>query len=254
MGSPCVVRRTVEPRADYLDYREDLRVDFWFSCAYCTLTEAEARAVGFEIDHYNPAAELRRIYENLLWSCRHCNRNKTDYYPTPETSPAEFILRPDQHDPRDHMAVVGDSLQPITQTGDFNIEWLRLNRETLKRLRRLREKFWNDREYISRGVFGILAVGIDSVPRTVRLQLLQIQQQLKADAEMLEMTLGEFVSTVARSPMLDADAIDRTRPRRKFLAGEKALAPGSISTSPIREARTRVRNRRKRRKPRKRRK
>jgi len=40
------VRREVTKKSNYQDYREDLRYDFWYSCAYCSITELEAMGIG----------------------------------------------------------------------------------------------------------------------------------------------------------------------------------------------------------------
>ena len=81
---PVVIRSEVKSKKNYNDYKELLRFDFWYSCAYCTLTEAEGGGIGFEIDHYYPQkkkSELSAEYRNLFWSCEICNRYKSDYYP-----------------------------------------------------------------------------------------------------------------------------------------------------------------------------
>lgn len=78
--------------AHYGEYREHLRRDFWFSCAYCTTAEVEATGIGFEIDHYVPASRdksLLTCYKNLMWCCEHCNSAKRNH-PTPKASEAGF--------------------------------------------------------------------------------------------------------------------------------------------------------------------
>ena len=51
----------------HLGYSEHLRVDFWFSCGYCTIAETEARGITFEIDHYHPeSAGGSSEYSNLM--------------------------------------------------------------------------------------------------------------------------------------------------------------------------------------------
>jgi uncharacterized protein (TIGR02646 family) len=81
-----VVRRSAPQRASYSEYREDLRIDFWFACAYCTICESEAAGIAFAIDHYEPQAarpDLSADYANLMWSCQQCNRYKSDVNPGP---------------------------------------------------------------------------------------------------------------------------------------------------------------------------
>lgn len=100
---PLVVRTTSVPTfATYSSYKDYLRVDFWFACAYCSLAEAEARAVGFQIDHYDPRAVFRDAYENLYWACQPCNRFKSDLKPLTSIPFAE-IIRIDHEDPDQHL-------------------------------------------------------------------------------------------------------------------------------------------------------
>ena len=73
---------------DYTQYRDLLRRDFQYRCAYCLTQEfflgGEA---GFHIDHHHPVSgphgdeALRAVYANLYWSCAECNTNKGDTWP-----------------------------------------------------------------------------------------------------------------------------------------------------------------------------
>jgi 5-methylcytosine-specific restriction endonuclease McrA len=79
MRSPLVTRSYVEPTKDYLEYVEHLRHDFFYSCAYCTITEHEAETINFNIDHYEPKSlrpDLTNEYSNLMYACRFCNTYK----------------------------------------------------------------------------------------------------------------------------------------------------------------------------------
>ncbi|HLK60176.1 MAG TPA: HNH endonuclease [Chthonomonadaceae bacterium] len=82
------------PESEYRDhrqYRDLLRQDFQFRCAYCLTQEfflgGEA---GCEIDHHHPLhgphgrPDLEAIYSNLYWSCAECNSNKGDTWPDEE--------------------------------------------------------------------------------------------------------------------------------------------------------------------------
>jgi hypothetical protein len=45
------------------------RNDFFYSCAYCTMSEAEAQATRFTVDHYEPKnaqPDLINAYDNLM--------------------------------------------------------------------------------------------------------------------------------------------------------------------------------------------
>ena len=83
-SGPLVVRSSHGPVSNYREYIEILREDFFYLCAYCTLMEAEAQGIRFEIDHYEPVSarpELKNDYNNLMYSCEICNGRKSDRYP-----------------------------------------------------------------------------------------------------------------------------------------------------------------------------
>jgi HNH endonuclease len=85
--SSLVVRSVVEPVEHYDEYRQVLRFDFFYSCAYCTMTESEARGIRFTIDHYEPQSARRDLvneYSNLLYACDTCNIRKGNRCPSPE--------------------------------------------------------------------------------------------------------------------------------------------------------------------------
>ncbi|MGC1294505.1 MAG: hypothetical protein WA869_05640 [Alloacidobacterium sp.] len=53
--SSALVERSVVPKGlQYGNYKKYLRYDFMYSCAYCSMSEAEAQAIRFTIDHYEP--------------------------------------------------------------------------------------------------------------------------------------------------------------------------------------------------------
>lgn len=54
MADPLVKRSSPGHKPTYGEYREVLRHDFFYSCAYCTLMEAEAKGISYEIDHFLP--------------------------------------------------------------------------------------------------------------------------------------------------------------------------------------------------------
>src|SRR5690348_5398696 len=83
--SRLVERSAVPAGLPYNDYRSYLRYDFYYSCAYCTMTEAEAQAVRMCIDHYNPVNNdpaLANVYENLMYACDACNTLKGKRWPS----------------------------------------------------------------------------------------------------------------------------------------------------------------------------
>jgi hypothetical protein len=117
--APLLVRRSApEPRGNYRDYIPWLRHDFWYSCGYCSLSEAEAHGVGFHADHYLPRRwypEQEADFQNLVYSCQKCNSWKADYEPE-QSGPGRYFIRPDREDPRQHIGFDGVTLTWKTPT------------------------------------------------------------------------------------------------------------------------------------------
>lgn len=71
--------------ADYHAYKDFLREDFHSRCGYCDCHDRFSD-VPFQIDHFIPRAVIKTIaendYNNLVYSCRRCNRAKWDKWPT----------------------------------------------------------------------------------------------------------------------------------------------------------------------------
>jgi len=92
-STPQRRRHAPARRSDYHDYRECVRSDFGFTCAWCLvsepdLREAESAAVrrwSMQIDHVLPReshAEREADYSNLVLACSNCNRTKSSYDPS----------------------------------------------------------------------------------------------------------------------------------------------------------------------------
>lgn len=230
---PIVIRTDVESKKNYLDYREPLRSDFYYSCAYCSITEFEASAIGFEIDHYMPVnkfPEKKVVYQNLMWSCEHCNGRKKDFYPTEnQKQKGRFIIRVDESDPREHLEleVDGAYLQEKSETGKFNINRLDLNRHSLLRLRKIRRKIWDSQNYIAHGVSEILKIGLDEINPNYRKKFLEFRRDIIDEYKKILNGTNEFVRGIARSPLLDEDTekSDRHKGIREYLKDVKALGP-----------------------------
>ncbi len=123
---------------DWRKYREILRVDFEFRCAYCEMTEASVFGIGaFGIDHFRPKSrypELDCTYSNLYYCCNDCNRYKGAIWPSEDSSTRGYFFP----DPcvccpvPDHFELNGEAfLVPSTRAGGFAIEVLGLNREVV---------------------------------------------------------------------------------------------------------------------------
>lgn len=86
-----VVHRTCSSHhTNYQDYRENLAGDFNHRCAYCDIRDD--LVADFEIDHFIPRKVFKDIdnsldtnYNNLVYSCKKCNRAKSSKYSGPLT-------------------------------------------------------------------------------------------------------------------------------------------------------------------------
>jgi hypothetical protein len=133
----------------YRNYREYLRRDFRFRCAYCLTHERFFQGGDSgEIDHFRPLhppqetgrdfSHLRNDYSNLYWSCSVCNNFKGNKWPTdPEYEQGDRFCDPCEEDHEDHWQMQADgTVFPVTKAGQYTIRALRLNRATLVQHRR----------------------------------------------------------------------------------------------------------------------
>lgn len=227
-----VSRSEVQPGLKYGQYRQVLRADFFHSCAYCTLTEAEGGGIRFAIDHYEPQnsrPDLVDEYSNLMWSCDTCNLYKSDRTP-PEKARAQGVrfFRPDEDQYLDHFRRVKTRLEDITRTGWFTIEALDLNRETLQRIRGLRERLSSCEEAITAGVVALRRFSIDQLPNHLRGPAQRGIKSLIGAYEGVVDQIEVLLREHAKSHLLDEDETVevRTEERLEKLKAVEALYPG----------------------------
>jgi hypothetical protein len=228
-----IVRTEVPLEKDYHKYQDVLRFDFCYACAYCSITEIEATGIGFEIDHYNPKdnfPQLKSDYSNLMWSCRICNRYKSDYHPDAEDLRNGYvILRIDKCDPRDHLELDHDALlfESKTPTGEFNIQRLELNRNQLKRLREYRQRFFNATNYIAFGIHDLLSLDLDNIHPKYRLLFQKIKRYVMQREYEVTDSIKLLIRDFAHSTLLDKDPTkkERQKRRKEYLKQYKAILP-----------------------------
>ncbi|MBI3271502.1 MAG: HNH endonuclease [Planctomycetes bacterium] len=226
---PSVLRSEVPRFSDYHRYREHLRLDFWFSCAYCTIAEVEARGVGFQIDHHKPrksSPELLNEYSNLMWTCELCNRRKLDTTPGPAESARGFrFFRPDEDAFADHFALAALELHPQTPVGLYTEQVLQLNREQLRRLRKLRSRLYQAQAQVAEGLRSLSRVRIDQIPPSVRGKAQSLMNRLRERTMGAGEALREALRDSCRSELLDGDPsqAEQASKRRAFLQSLQAL-------------------------------
>lgn len=119
--------------ADYRAYKPWLRDEFTFRCIYC-LTRERWYPSGHEefgVDHVKPrsaAADLIVDYNNLLYACSSCNRNR---------QAADLPIDPENESLGEHLGVTADgTIEAFTDEGRALIRVCHLNRPLLQRHRR----------------------------------------------------------------------------------------------------------------------
>lgn len=132
-------RRHNPPPATYSLYRDCLRREFLFTCAYCLSTEREAAEGeehgGFEIEHFKPKGRnefrhLRHMYSNLLWSCHACNRAKWNRWPSKkERAQGYRFVDPSKEALSRFITLQGSQVQTVnaSKAGTYIIDEIRLN-------------------------------------------------------------------------------------------------------------------------------
>lgn len=231
--SALVSRSSVPALQDYGEYRPYLRYDFYFACAYCTTTEAEAWAVRFTIDHYEPRSvrpDLVNEYSNLMWSCDVCNMRKSDRTPPANAREKGFrFFRPDIDRYCDHFASNGERLKELSPIGYFSLEALDLNRLALRRLRGLRRRLFDCDRYVAEGIAALRRTRIDNLPKNiVKSKVVASIQKADKMAEKLADSLDDLLRDFAKSPLLDEDpeATQRLQERGTKLKDLEAMYPG----------------------------
>ena len=231
---PGIVNRgLVVSGRPYAEYREFLRYDFWFSCAYCSIAETESSAIGFNIDHFHPQSvpgEGINDYLNLMWSCVPCNRQKGDVWESIEDQGKGFrFLRLDEDDPRDHYEIRGIRLYSITVPGEYTIQVLNLNRKCLRDLRELRLRLGKSKAEISAGLQAIRNLRLDKLHPDQRSRFLRTVDTTQSQAARLrEQSESELVVRVLNhSPLIDSDPerAELVASRREYLRSIRANAP-----------------------------
>lgn len=148
----------------YKSYRKYLRGITGYACAYCTVSESESLGATFVIEHFRPQKlfpGLKSVCANLRYTCPRCNSYKSDLWISTEQGcirnctschskacekNIERFLDGLHEDPSISMYVDSDH-KIHAYSGSFvakyTIEFLRLNRAQLIKLRYLRW-FMND--------------------------------------------------------------------------------------------------------------
>lgn len=116
------------------DLVEQVRSRAGYACEYCGVTETDS-AGQLTVDHYRPQSQGGTDeLDNLLYCCYRCNLYKAAYWPAQPGDPT--LWNPRQEPMEKHLLTLTDGrLYPISATGQFTLERLRLDRPALRAYR-----------------------------------------------------------------------------------------------------------------------
>ena len=234
VSSSLIVRTADVPAlTEYGKYHRYLRHDFYYSCAYCTITEAEAEAIRFTIDHYEPISarpDLEVTYTNLMYACDECNSRKGDRYPPPAArSDGYRFFRPDADLFEDHFSAGGMTLSAKSNTGKYTILTLSLNRKLLRRLRDLRLRLNVCDRYVSEGISALRSLKIDQLHPQMRSRAARWIKEATEINQQIIKEIDDVLRAAARSSLIDdGDGKDDAHAAERQMAIKKieGLYPG----------------------------
>lgn len=199
-----VERTPVLAQPNYNNYEPILRWDFWFSCAYCTLTEMEAHGISYSIDHYIPTSTkqgilLKNTYENLMYTCYRCNRSKSNF-PDDEHLDNGWLLhlRPDKDNFCDHLKFTENGLEAISKRGELHLALLGLDLDPMKSIYLKRHSIMEEQSKINAILKDLNSNKIlDELHPQHREQFLKIKnsfiEQIKAIRKLVDPDCGTFL-------------------------------------------------------------
>ncbi len=152
--SNAPIRRSHKPpkARPFAEYRNCLRFEFAYTCAYCLASEREVgpsdKYGGFEIEHFKPRGvrqfrNLRCYYPNLLWACHACNRAKSDTWPSVrELANGVRFIDPCVEPLGKYLSIRGDKVVALTSNpaGQYMIDEVNLNSAQHVQRRQRRQK------------------------------------------------------------------------------------------------------------------
>lgn len=197
------------------------------------MSEAEAQAIRFTIDHYEPRKarpDLENTYDNLMYCCDECNLRKGDRYP-PEIARKDGFrfFRPDQDTYHMHFDRKGIRLEHKSNIGYYSIEALDLNRASLRRIRELRQRLTECDEYVTDGILALKKFHIDQLPPNIRGAASRYINQAAKTAAHIASNIDALLREYTKSPLIDHDddAVAYRESRTTHLKQLEALYPGS---------------------------
>jgi HNH endonuclease len=131
------------------EIRELVRQRAGCACEFCGVSETDTGG-ELTLDHYHPHTKGGTDgLENLLYCCTRCNLYKHDYFPNTSFDPALWNPRAEPAS-RHFLELEDGSLSPLTPTGAFTLQRLRLNRPPLVAHRLFKRKSIEEAQLLNR--------------------------------------------------------------------------------------------------------
>ena len=233
-----ITRSEVPPGLHYEKYREYLRPDFFFSCAYCTISECEAQAIRFTIDHYEPKKhrpDLTDNYENLMYCCDVCNMRKGHRMPNAaERARGLRFFRPDLDRYTDHFEKHDLLVHHKSTIGYYTENALDLNRLGLRRLRDIRQRLATCDDFVLGGLLALRRFPLDQLPTNLKGRAARSITSAIAFGENISRNVDDLLRANGRSTLIDDDTESETRAREraaKLKQLSDTLQPGALKAT-----------------------
>jgi hypothetical protein len=197
------------------------------------MSESEATAIRFTIDHYEPRSarpDLEKEYSNLYWCCDECNLRKGDITPPDNARAAGYrVFRVDEEISSDHFELHGLLLKRRSNVGEFTIDVADLNRSSLRRLRDLRLRLVECDAFVSEGIAALRRSNIDRLKPDVRGRAFTAIMRTAQMAEQLADDIDDHLRMAAKSSLIDPDpeSAERAADRRERMKTLKGLFEGT---------------------------
>jgi hypothetical protein len=159
-----------------------------FACEFCGVRESDV-AGELTIDHFRPSSHGGgESYDNLLYCCHRCNLYKADYWPVEATASRLWNPRAESSD-RYFVQLHDGMLLPLSATGGFTIERLRLNRPPLLQYRKQRQ-LASKQQRLAQRISEIVRL-LESLHEQQETLLREQQLLLQLQQRLLEILIGE---------------------------------------------------------------
>jgi hypothetical protein len=194
------IARTHTPRTkSFPSFRECLRWEFGFSCAFCSLHEADVNELDLEglgfmsIEHKEPQSrdsdQVHR-YTNCFYCCKLCNRSRSDR-PSNDTMGRE-LLDPCHDIWSSNFTYEDDSFRPTSDNGALTQEAYDLNDARKIRLRRHRRGLLEDALRVIRDYPALLREAVETAATADSSGQLFLSSIARSIREQIQRAIGDL--------------------------------------------------------------